>query len=213
MVADERAVRRRRSHPRRPRVMRRHPRGCRRSVDRGTGELGIEPRNVYGPGRRRCREKRKATRRAPPWRGARRPCAVRDPTHAGTPSAREPGDPWAAWQECARPRREGFGRTPLMHGPGKSDPPIVPGKRPNRPGRGPGAEAVEGRGGAEGTAGRQSTVRTLSRDAVSQALARVREAAKRNKRERFTALMHHITPDLLAWAFQLEPKAAPGVDG
>ncbi|MFC7691833.1 group II intron reverse transcriptase/maturase [Paeniroseomonas aquatica] len=49
---------------------------------------------------------------------------------------------------------------------------------------------------------------------MSQALARVREAAKRNKRERFTALMHHITPDLLAWAFhQLKPQAAPGIDG
>ena len=88
-----------------------------------------------------------------------------------------------------------------MNGPGKSDPSIVPGKRPNRPGQ-PGAEAVEGRGGAEGTAGRQSTVRTLSRDAVSQALARVREAAKRNKRERFTSLMHHVTPDLLVYATQ-----------
>jgi len=49
---------------------------------------------------------------------------------------------------------------------------------------------------------------------VSQALARVREAAKRNRRERFTSLMHHLTPALLAWAFhQLKPKAAPGVDG
>ena len=173
MVADGRAVRRRSSHPRRPRVMRRHPRGRRRSVDRGTGELGMEPRNVEAPGRRRCREKRKATRRAPPWRGARRPCAVRDPRHAGTPSAREPGDPWAAWQECARPRREGFGRTPLMHGPGKSDPLIVPGKRPNRPGR-PGAE---GRGGAEGTADRQSTGRTQSRGTVSQAPVCARDVA------------------------------------
>ncbi len=98
-------------------------------------------------------------------------------THAGTPSAREPGDPWAAWQECARPRREGFGRDPLMHGPGKSDPPIVPGKRPNRPGRGPGAEAVEGRGGAEGTADRQSTGRTQSRGTVSQASVCVRDVA------------------------------------
>jgi hypothetical protein len=96
MVADERAVRRRSSHPRRPRVMRRHPRGCRRSVDRGTGELGIEPRNVEAPGRRRCREKRKATRRAPSWRGARRPCAVRDPMRVRKPSAREPGDLWPA---------------------------------------------------------------------------------------------------------------------
>ena len=90
-----------------------------------------------------------------------------------------------------------------MNGPEKSDLLIVPGKRPNRPGRGPGVEAVEGRGGAEGTAGRQSTVRTLRRDAVSQALARVREAAKRNRRERFTALMHHLTPDLLAETWML----------
>jgi RNA-directed DNA polymerase len=100
-----------------------------------------------------------------------------------------------------------------MHGPGKSDPPIVPGKRPNRPGR-PGAEAVEGRGGAKGTAGRQSTGRTQSRETVSQALACVREAAKRNRNERFTSLMHHVTPELLAWAFhQLKARAAPGVDG
>ena len=100
-----------------------------------------------------------------------------------------------------------------MHGPGKSDPPIVPGKRPNKPGR-PGAEAVEGRGGAKGTAGRQSTGRTQSRETVSQALACVREAAKRNRNERFTSLMHHVTPELLAWAFhQLKARAAPGVDG
>ena len=193
--------------------MRRRSRGRRRSVDRGNGGLGIEPRNVECPGRRRYREKRKATRRAPSWRGARRPRAVRDPMHAGTPSTRKPGGPWNAWRGCAGPQRQGHGRNPLMHGPGKSDPPIVPGKRPNRPGR-PGAEAVEGRGGAKGTAGRQSTGRTQSRETVSQALACVREAAKRNRNERFTSLMHHVTPELLAWAFhQLKARAAPGVDG
>ena len=126
--------------------------------------------------------------------------AVRDPMHAGTPSTRKPGGPWIAWRGRARPQRQGYGRNPLMHGPGKSDPPIVPGKRPNKPGR-PGAEAVEGRGGAKGTAGRQSTGRNSSRETVSQALACVREAAKRNRNERFTALMHHVTPELLAWAF------------
>ena len=88
-----------------------------------------------------------------------------------------------------------------MHDRGKSDPPIVLEKRPNKPSQ-LGAEAVEGRGGAEGTAGRQSTGRTQSRETVSQALACVREAAKRNRRERFTSLMHHVTPALLAWAFQ-----------
>ena len=84
------------------------------SVDRGNGGLGIEPRDVECPGRRRCREKRKATRRAPSWRGARRPRAVRDPMHAGTPSTREPGGPWTAWQPIARPQRQGQSRNPLM---------------------------------------------------------------------------------------------------
>src|SRR5918995_156645 len=74
-------------------------------------------------------------------------------------------------------QREGFGRTPLMNGPEKSDLLIVPGKRPNRPGRGPGAEAVEGRGGGEGTADRQSTGRTQSRGTVSQASVCVRDVA------------------------------------
>jgi hypothetical protein len=74
------------------------------------------------------------------------------------------------------PQREGVFRTPLMHGPEKSDPPIVPGKRPNKLGQ-PGAEAVEGRGGAEGTADRQSTRRTQSRESVSQASFCVRDVA------------------------------------
>jgi len=74
------------------------------------------------------------------------------------------------------PQREGVGRTPLMHGREKSDPPIVPGKWPNKPGQ-PGAEVMEGRGGAEGTADRQSTFRTQSRVSVSQAPACVRDVA------------------------------------
>jgi group II intron reverse transcriptase/maturase len=49
---------------------------------------------------------------------------------------------------------------------------------------------------------------------VSQALDRIREAAKQRKKERFTALFHHISVDLLREAFhELEEKAAPGVDG
>ena len=45
-------------------------------------------------------------------------------------------------------------------------------------------------------------------------LDRIREAAKRDKRTRFTALLHHVTPALLAWAFRrLKRDAAPGVDG
>ena len=42
----------------------------------------------------------------------------------------------------------------------------------------------------------------------------VREAAKQRKKERFTALLHHVTVDLLKDAyFWLKREAAPGVDG
>lgn len=75
--------------------MRGHPRGCRRSVDRGTRGQSIEPRKVYGPGSRRCGEKRKATRDGAPWRVPLRPCVVGDLSHAWKPPAREPGDPLA----------------------------------------------------------------------------------------------------------------------
>jgi RNA-directed DNA polymerase len=45
-------------------------------------------------------------------------------------------------------------------------------------------------------------------------LDRVREAARKGRDVRFTALMHHITPDLLAESFMdLKRSAAAGVDG
>jgi len=49
---------------------------------------------------------------------------------------------------------------------------------------------------------------------VSQGLHGVRERARKNKQERFTALLHHVTPELLRESFYaLKRKAAPGVDG
>jgi group II intron reverse transcriptase/maturase len=49
---------------------------------------------------------------------------------------------------------------------------------------------------------------------MSQGLNGVRKAAKERKQERFTALLHHITVDLLRDSFfALKRKAAPGVDG
>jgi group II intron reverse transcriptase/maturase len=49
---------------------------------------------------------------------------------------------------------------------------------------------------------------------VSQGLERVRQAARQRKKERFTALLHHVTVDLLRESFYaLKRKAAPGVDG
>ena len=100
----------------------------------------------------------------------------------------------------------------MMHGSEKSDPPIVPSKLTNNAGQ-PVAEPVEGRGGTDGNAGLQSTVRTQSRTAVSQAQARIREAINRNSKEKLTALLHHATVDVLRAAFfALKRRAAPGVD-
>jgi len=73
---------------------------------------------------------------------------------------------------------------------------------------------VEPRAGTEGKAGQQSTRRAQNRESVSQALDRIRQAARQRKKERFTALFHHISLDLLRMAFlDLKRNAAPGVDG
>jgi RNA-directed DNA polymerase len=101
----------------------------------------------------------------------------------------------------------------VMHGREKSDPAIVATKPTNKAGQSA-AEPVEPRAGAEGNAGQQSTRRAQNRASVSQALDRVRQAARLRKKERFTALLHHAGIDLLRRAFYaLQRDAAPGVDG
>jgi RNA-directed DNA polymerase len=78
----------------------------------------------------------------------------------------------------------------------------------------PAAESAEPRVGAEGNASWQSTHRTQGRERVSQALERVRQVARQRKKEKFTALLHHVGVDLLGMAFfALKRDAAPGVDG
>src|SRR6516164_6779129 len=75
------------------------------------------------------------------------------------------------------------------------------------------AETVEPRTGTKGNADQQSTYRTQSRVSVSQALERIRKVASERKKERFTALFHHISSELLEEAFfELKEDAAPGVD-
>ena len=109
----------------------------------------------------------------------------------------------------------------MMHGPEKSDPAIVAdeaGEQSGTPcgaicGGANAAEPVERRAGTKGNAGQQSTRRTQSRESVSQALERIRKVARERKKEKFTALFHHINIDLLEEAFyELKENAAPGVD-
>jgi RNA-directed DNA polymerase len=94
----------------------------------------------------------------------------------------------------------------------KSDLPVVARKRANKAASAA-AEPVERRGGAKENADLQSTVRTLSREAVSQAQGRIREAVIRNRQGKLTALLHHINLDVLrASFFGLKKTAAAGVD-
>src|ERR1700726_1941729 len=94
----------------------------------------------------------------------------------------------------------------------KSDLPEVVRKRANKAASAA-AVLVEGRGRAKENAELQSTVRTQSRAAASQAQARIREAVIRNRQDRLTALLHHLTVDVLrASFFGLKKSAAPGVD-
>jgi RNA-directed DNA polymerase len=101
----------------------------------------------------------------------------------------------------------------MMHERGKSDTAIVAGKLANAAERSA-AEPVERRAGTKGNADQQSTGRTQSRETVSPVLARIRQAARQRKKERFTALFHHINPELMRDAFYaLKREAAAGVDG
>src|SRR5262249_24832149 len=110
----------------------------------------------------------------------------------------------------------------MMHGHEKSDSVIVAAKPANKVAR-PAleqsgaepaiAEPVEPRAETKGNVDQQSTCRAQSRVSVSQARDRIRKVARERKKERFTALFHHISIDLLEEAFyELKEDAAPGVD-
>src|SRR6202051_2798493 len=99
------------------------------------------------------------------------------------------------------PHREGEEPKPMMDERGKSDSAVRAVKPANKAERSA-PELVEQRAG------------TKERESVSQALGRIRQAAKQRKKEKFTALFHHISVGLLRLAFfEIKKDAAPGVDG
>lgn len=104
-------------------------------------------------------------------------------------------------------------RNPAVYADEKSDTPIVP-KKPANKGDTP-TERVEGRGVAKGNADESPASRTQSRKHdASTGLEGIREMAKQNRKCRFTALLHHVTPSLLVESFYaLRKQAAAGVDG
>ena len=105
------------------------------------------------------------------------------------------------------------GRTPDMHAVEESDSGVVPMNQPNKSGKPP-AEAGEGRPEIKENIAQSSTRPTQSGGSVSQGLSGVRQRAKEKRQEKFTALLHHLSVDVLRESyFALQRKAAPGVDG
>src|SRR5215831_1461312 len=94
-----------------------------------------------------------------------------------------------------------------MYGSGESYGGIVPAKQPNKSGRLP-AEAVEGRPLTKENMDQQNLGRTQSRESGPNELDRVREAARRDGKLRFTALLHHVTVDLLRDSYHSLKKQA-----
>lgn len=107
-----------------------------------------------------------------------------------------------------------------MHVAGESHSSIVPMKPANNGGVPPPAELAEGRGLTKENTSPSLLDRTQRRNADgtpfvprSRGLWGVRQAARRDRKLRFTSLLHHITPELLrASFFDLKKQAAPGVD-
>lgn len=101
----------------------------------------------------------------------------------------------------------------MMNGTGQSDGGIVPQKSPNDP---KGKEGAEGRPPVKGNEPPPASRRTQSRkEGMTEALGRIRAAVRKDRKEKLTALFHHIyREEHLRAAYEgLRTDAAPGVDG
>lgn len=111
-------------------------------------------------------------------------------------------------------------RTADTHVSGESDSSIVPKKPANKTGLPTVAELVEERELAEKNTEQSLLDRTQNRNTNessfrprSRGLLGVHEAARKDRKLKFTSLLHHLTPDLLRTSFlALKKSAAAGVD-
>ena len=137
------------------------------------------------------------------------------PLHAWKLHAREPGG------LTKRPAPKGAGRLEKamnhksnMNVGEESDDRVVPAKCLNKDGSPSSAEGAEGRRSTKENSEQTTASQTQSWGNALSGLHRVREAAKKDKRLQFTALLHHVSVPLLLDSFYaLKREAAPGVDG
>jgi RNA-directed DNA polymerase len=120
---------------------------------------------------------------------------------------------WTSWLPQQDRSAKAINRTADVNVQEQSDCVVVPMNQPNKEGP-PSAEVGEGRTQTEENIVPSHMHPTQSGKRMSQGLNGVRKAAKDRKQERFTALLHHMSVDLLRDSFfALKRKAAPGVDG
>jgi group II intron reverse transcriptase/maturase len=118
-----------------------------------------------------------------------------------------------AVEEAAVRLEKAMSQESNMHAGGESDGCVLPSKCSNNGGQPP-AEGMEGRQPTKENTGQATAPRTQSRTSELSGLLGVRRAARKDKRTRFTALLHHVTVNLLRDSYYaLKREAAPGVDG
>jgi RNA-directed DNA polymerase len=120
---------------------------------------------------------------------------------------------WTSWLPQQDRSAKAINRTADMNVQEQSDCVVVPVNQPNKEGQ-PWTEVGEGRTQTEENIVPSNMHPTQSGKRMSQGLNGVRQAARERKQERFTALLHHMSIDLLRDSFfALKRGAAPGVDG
>ena len=120
--------------------------------------------------------------------------------------------PASAAQSGGRPVGKGDSHETHRHAGQESDSGVVPMKGSNKGGQ-PTAESLEGRPLTKENVQQPHTLPTQGGYRVSQGLEGVRQAARERKQEKFTALLHHLTINLLRDSFySIKRSAAAGVD-
>ena len=114
------------------------------------------------------------------------------------------------------PCREVRRRKPMMNDDGQSDSCIVPAKSANKASHEETAEQMEGRRLIKGNVDEGPMSRTQGRkEDVQETLKRIRQAVRREPKQRMTSLYHHVyeVENLREAYFSLKKNAAAGIDG
>ena len=182
------------------------------ALDRGICRLGIELRN-------RAFREADGVRQPEGNNGVRAIARARSgPAESKTPSMqrnsmrenREAPPPPAG--STAGRRENAMSGKSLMNGGGESYSGVVPTKQPNKSEQSP-AEVVEGRPLTKENTQQPNLRRTPSRESGPSGLERVREAARKDGKLKFTALLHHVSIDLLRKSYHSLKKTGGAGSG